>query len=391
MKKLYSIAIALFVTGAGIFTACNDDVENVGNHVYVTTFTPVQTIALDGKANELTRTLSCRLTTPLEVESFVTYGVNPELLVAYNKIYGENAEVLPAKFYEWVNPTAVIAVNHVESSEATIKFVNLDELNSDIVHVLPVVIEDAPAGVLENYRTVYYVFRGAALINVAGDLTGTCLTFVNEGQTPQLSGLEQMTFECMLYPYQFTNTLSTLMGIEGSFLFRIGDAGIPSNQLQLASSPNASDPAWKFDTNKWTFLTVTYDGTTGDVNVYFNGVKKGDTQYAGRRTINWNVKSDDRACYIGYAYDTNRDFQGLISQVRVWNKILTTEEINAKNHFYTVPADSEGLVFYAKFDEGSGSLVHDYANGYDMSTPATYPGKSNAPGKLGWQEVSLPE
>lgn len=390
MKKSFNIAIALLVGAAGVFTACNENFEDVENRVYDEGIVPVTTTFL-GQVNEATQKLSCRLAAPAEQDTYIQYGVDEKMVEVYNAANGTSAVILPAQNYEWVNSTVLVEKGKIKSSVAEIKFFNLDDLDDTQMYVLPVLVENSPISVLENYRTVYYLFRAGAIINVAANLTGTCLTFNNEGQTPQLSGLEQMTFECMLYPYQFTNTLSTLMGIEGSFLFRIGDAGIPSNQLQLASSPNASDPAWKFDTNKWTFLTVTYDGTTGDVNVYFNGVKKGDTQYAGRRTINWNVKSDDRACYIGYAYDTNRDFQGLISQVRVWNKILTTEEINAKNHFYTVPADSEGLVFYAKFDEGSGSLVHDYANGYDMSTPATYPGKSNAPGKLGWQEVSLPE
>lgn len=390
MKKSFNIAIALMVGAAGMFTACNESFEDVENRVYDEGYAPTSTMFL-GQVDEATQTLSCRLASPAPHDTYIKYGVNEKMVEIYNAANGTDAVILPAENYEWIESTVLVKEGKINSSKAEIKFFNLNDLDDTFTYVLPVLIEGSPVGVLENYRTVYYLFRAGSLINVAGNLTHTCLTFVNEGQTPELGNLEQMTFECLIYPYQFTNTLSTLMGIEGGFLFRIGDAGIPSNQLQLASSPNATDPAWKFDTNKWTFLTVTFDGTTGDVNVYFNGVKKGDTQYAGRRTVNWNVKSDDRACYIGYAYDTNRDFQGLISQVRVWNKILTLDEINARNHFYTVPVDSEGLVFYAKFDEGSGTLVHDYANGYDMSTPATYPGKSEAPEKLGWQEVSLPE
>ncbi|MDE7410878.1 MAG: DUF1735 and LamG domain-containing protein [Paramuribaculum sp.] len=390
MKKSFNIAIALMVGAAGMFTACNENFEDVENRVYDEGIIPTTTMFL-GQVDEATQTLSCRLASPATHDVYIKYGVNEDMVDVYNAANGTSAMVLPVENYEWIESTVVVEAGKINSSKAEIKFFNLDALDDTHMYVLPVLIEDSPLEVLENYRTVYYVFRAGAIINVAGNLTGTCLTFVNEGQTPELGGLQQFTFECMLYPYQFTNTLSTLMGIEGSSLFRIGDAGIPSNQLQIATgSGNTTDAAWKFDTNKWTFLTVTFDGTTGNVNVYFNGVKKGDTQKSSYRTFNWNVKSDDRACYIGYAYDTNRDFQGLMSQVRVWNKILTLEEINAKNHFYTVPADSEGLVFYAKFDEGSGSLVHDYANGYDMSTPATYPGKSNAPGKLGWQEVSLP-
>jgi len=46
---------------------------------------------------------------------------------------------------------------------------------------------------------------------------------------------------------------------------------------------------------------------------------------------------------------------------------LTKEEINAENHFYSVPVDSEGLVGYWKLNDGAGAIVKDSSpSGNDM-------------------------
>lgn len=381
--------MALMMAGTSMLTSCREDMEDVDNKVYVENFSPVKTFFLDGTNNAPSSTMSCRLASPLTYDAELVYGVQPDMVEVYNVVYDADASLLPPEFYELTEPVVTIKAGSVNSTKATIEFKQLNLLPGG-TFVLPVSILDTPVQVLAEYRTVYFVFREASLINVVGNLTGTCLVFNNEGQTPQLGGLTQMTFECLIYPDNFNNQLSTLMGIEGSFLFRIGDAGMPSNQLNIGG-PGLTSSAWQFDTKKWTFLTATYDGTTGTMTVYFNGVQKGDPVRGRSTTVNWNVASSNgRGCYIGYAYDINRDFQGNISQVRVWNRILTVDEINAKNHFYTVDTEAEGLVFYAKFDEGEGNTVHDYANGYDMVVPETYPDKTEVPGDLHWAPVSLP-
>ena len=61
--------------------------------------------------------------------------------------------------------------------------------------------------------------------------------------------------------------------------------------------------------------------------------------------------------------------------------ILAKEELQARNHFYKVAPDSEGLVAYWKMNEGSGNNLQDYANGYDL--------KANT--NVIWVPVSLPE
>ena len=65
------------------------------------------------------------------------------------------------------------------------------------------------------------------------------------------------------------------MGIEGRFLLRIGDAGVPDNQLQLATSNgNVTDPSWQFETGKWLRCAFTFSSSTGAATLWINGNKK---------------------------------------------------------------------------------------------------------------------
>lgn len=382
----------MLVASLGALTSCQDDYENVSddNKIWSPSVDRVSLTLLDGKASEVTKTLNVTMAQPVNYDVNVTYGATPEKLEDYKAIYGGDPVLLPEENYTFNETTALIEAGAVTSSSISITFTGILDLDDSKVYVLPVSIVGSPIPALPSRNTTYFVFRGAALINTVGNMTGTCLRFVNEGQTPMLGGMSQMTFECLIRPDALTKQISTLIGIEGRWLIRIGDAGVPSNQIQVAASPNVTDPAWQLEANKWTFVTLTYDGATGAVDVYFNGVKKGSTQTTGRGSVNWNVASDDRVCYIGYSYDTDRDFQGDMSEVRVWNRVLTPADLAERNHFYRVDNDAEGLVLYLKFDEGAGNTIHDYANGYDMYVPATYPGKASHPGDIMWNAVTLP-
>lgn len=380
---------------AAAFSSCQHNWESVetNNRIFITPNEAVTTMLLDGKLDQSTQTLAVNLAQPVDYDVTVTYAVEESGVDAYKAIYAPTAVLLPEEYYTIDKATSTIQAGTVASTDNfQISFSDLSSLDDTQVYVLPVAIVDSPVPVLMEARMHYYVIRGAALINNVAGLKNTCLRFVNEGQCTELQSMSQVTVECLLNPDAFDNTLSTIIGIEGGFLFRIGDAGVPSNQIQLAtSSGNATDAAWQLEIGKWTFVTLTFDSSNGNVEVYFDGVKKGNTQTVSYRSaVNWNVVSSDRACYIGYAYDTNRYFDGKISELRVWNKVLTQADLTVRNHFYRVDEDADGLVAYWKFDEGAGNYAHDYANGYDMAVPATYPGKTSVPEDLQWYPVMLP-
>lgn len=380
MKKSLYFATALLL-GLG-FTACQEDYENVSEHnkIYSTASDAVSTILLDGEADEITRSMQVRIAFPIATEVNVEFGVNEEGVKDYNELYNQNAVVLPAENWTMTQSSATIAPNAITSTEATITFTGVTELDDKDVYVLPVTVKTANVDLLPGKTTWYYVFRGAALINYVANLSENNLSLASGA--PGLNGITQLTCEALIYPFSDFGDgreagISTWLGIEGNFLLRFGDSGVDPLQLQLAASPNVTDSQWKIEKEKWQFITFTYDASNGQCQFFIDGVQKGETKSSSNsKTVNWNASD----FYIGKSWSDNRWFGGYMSECRVWNRILTKDELNVRNHFYKVSPDSEGLVAYWKMNEGGGNAVHDYANGYNL----------NAAADLKWAPVALP-
>lgn len=144
--------------------------------------------------------------------------------------------------------------------------------------------------------------------------------------------MKQFTAECLVRFDKFGKLISSIMGIEGHFLLRVGDAGIADNQLQIAASPNLTSSDLAIPTGEWLHIAMTFN--EGDVTVYYNGKQV----YAGHTNmseVNWGQTqtNEGNGFWIGHSYNYDRWLEGNISEVRIWNKVLTKEEINAKDHF----------------------------------------------------------
>ncbi len=352
--------------------SCQESFEDVDNSIFAPTLETASTINVKPSSTvTATGYVQASMATLMDRDVAVTFTADPSGVDRYNGIYGADYIMLPEGFYSIPEPMAVIPAGGNSTGKVAVEFVNLDKLDVSKTYVLPVIMS-SEFGTLSN-NTYYFVVKESALVTVTADMTENYAVFAQGDQATELGSLEKITVEALLYPLDFPNMLATIMGIEGGFLVRVGDAGIPSNQLQVATSNgNVTDPAWTFDTNKWTFLTMTYDTTNGECRVYFDGVLKGSVQTGNyRQPINWNTASGDitdgpRGFYVGYAYDANRYFNGYMSELRVWNRILNEEEIRTPNHFYYVSEQSEGLAAYWKMDEGTGNSIRDHANGYDL-------------------------
>lgn len=370
MKNKAYLSVAILTAAA--MTACQDSYENVDNSIFAPTADTQTTINVKPSTTvSVTGYVEASMATVMNRDVEVTFVADPTGVDAYNAIYGAECIMLPDNYFSIPEPTATIHAGGNTTGKVPVEFINLNTLDVSKVYVLPVKMLSEFASLSNN--TYYFVIKESALITVTADMTENYAVFAQGNQAPELENLRKITVEALLYPFDFPNMLATIMGIEGGFLVRVGDAGLPSNQLQLATpAGNITDPAWSFDTNTWTFLTLTYDTENGECCVYFNGVLKGNVQTGNYRdAINWNTASGDikdgpRGFYVGYAYDANRYFNGYMSELRVWNRVLSKEEINQPNHFYMVDENAEGLAAYWKMDEGTGNAIHDYANGYDL-------------------------
>ena len=315
----------------------------------------------------------------------ITIAAAPELLPTYKLAYYDEAAVLlPEEHYSMPQTITTIQSGSIASPKLPIEFINIGALDRNQVYVLPVTVKSAEGiEVLQSAKNYYYVFKGASLINVVCDINNN-RAYPDFNGDAKFNNLKQNTFEILFKANSFSRGISTLMGIEGQYLLRLGDSE-PSNQLQIASAKNVSSAELKFESGVWYHLAVVFEN--GYVTVYVNGVKKMSGGNTGRVAINLGAKhtndeKNERCFWVGYSYDKNRYFDGVISEARIWNRALTAEEIQATNHFYTVDPESAGLIAYWKFNEGVGQVVKDYSSsGYDLTIESDSK----------WESVSLPQ
>lgn len=377
VNKLFSLLLAVFGLLA-VCSSCDDDMESYNNKAFVST-SKVGNILLKGTNNEENVVIKTAIAKPETMDIKVVYKTDASLVGEYNLIYGEQAIIVPNENYEITDNVSTIMAGAMQGNDVMVHFKDLSMLDRDLVYVLPVTVSESSIEFLKSTRTTYFVIKGAALINTVGNITKNYLTLQSPG-TSTLSGMNQLTIEALVRIDQFGKLISTVMGIEGTFLFRVGDAGVPDNQLQLAtSSGKVTDAAWQIPTNEWVHLAATFNSVDGAVEVYMNGIKKGATQTTSyRRAVNWASGS----FYIGKSYDDARWLEGDICECRVWNRVLTADEIKAKDHYYVVTPDSEGLVAYWKFDEGSGKVIADHTGNGNTVV---------ANSDITWTTVSLPK
>ncbi len=354
-----------------------DDEHHYDNKVFVTSQQVRDDLLIKETISEATRSISYRLADPLDREVNISFDAAPQLTAAYNLAFNDNAQVLAADYYEIPVKSVTIKAGDISSDDVVVNFKNTNKLDKSRRYVLSVTITDADIEVLDSKRTVYFIFKGAALINVVANIEK--IYFPISWKT-DMSNVNAITVEALLRSDDWEagrdNALSSIFGIEGRFLLRIGDADRPRDQLQCVA-PGGNFPAPNavagLPTKEWVHIAVVYDAGTHERIYYKDGVKVYSDENA---TYALNLTS---GCYIGKSYDNTRWLPGDISEVRIWNIQRTGEEI-AKNP-YEVDPHASGLVAYWKFNEGTGSAIKDHTgNGNDIT----------ASGTPTWVNVELP-
>lgn len=250
--------------------------------------------------------------------------------------------------------------------------------------------------------TVLLMFsqKPKGVITTAVNMTGTRAWPAWNDPAP-VTNMKAFTLEALVNPtvVRYSGSLSTIMGIEGKFLVRLGDVGIPWYQVQVCWDSGKSN-YWgniegklsnsnmKVNLNEWTHIAVTFG--EGTVKVFINGEEKGSTTTNVPASVNFGITHNDeqapqgqqitRCFWVGYSYESTRDFQGMMSELRIWNRVLTADELANEARRYSVDPKSEGLVTYWKCDEGQGNVIKDHTSyRNDLASDG-----------LKWEPVSLP-
>ncbi|WP_311439807.1 DUF1735 and LamG domain-containing protein [Hoylesella buccalis] len=379
MKKIF-LKYMPFAAIAFLLAACqNNDEENFANKGFIDETSMLAETIIKGNVAPLTKTFHVALARPAQTAVSMTAHVNTALVSTYNQAYYTNAELLPDTCYRVDVDKMNIAEGAIKSTEAQFSFLNLGGLDRSKLYVLPVEIESNAVELLNTAKRYYFVFRAGALINTVADIEKNYLEISPWATPDRVSRMKEVTLEALIYPREFGKLISTVMGIEGTFLMRIGDAGVPDNQIQIAThNGNFTSAKLQLETNKWQHVAMTYSQTTQEMKVYINGRMMAETKMQCVPNLVGN--GFDRNFLIGKSYDDNRWLSGCISEARVWDVVRTPEQI--AGNIYTVDPKTQGLVAYWKFDDNSSLEVKDYTgNGNTL--------KAND--KLKWKAVSLPE
>jgi len=145
----------------------------------------------------------------------------------------------------------------------------------------------------------------------------------------------------------------------GGWHFRIGNTNTiefsygcgagGADNLELRAANNA------VSLNAWSHVTVTWDGSANasGAHIYVNGL---ETPYKTSDSCVGGFHDDDGVdLLIGNVTAQNRTFDGLLDDVRVYNRVLTEGEIKKLSQ---PPPDLEnGLVGHWKMDDGTGSTT----------------------------------
>lgn len=281
--------------------------------------------------------------------------VSEGLIDAYNKQNNTAYKLLPASYYELSSDTLTIDANKAASNAV---YLNILELPMGENYILPMELSrvDGDFELLESSSTLFMAFK-PGLITPAVNISKSYLRVSRFAQEEKLKAVNQVSYEARVKVHEWSKAnhkISTLMGIEETFLLRFGDVNIEANQLQLAGGKFPVTSKTLFGLDTWYHVAVVYNGAT--IKLYVNG-KEDNSVDAPRGPIDL-TNTWSNGFHVGYSAG-GRYLNATISECRVWTKALTVTEINS-NMCYVDP-ETPGLLAYWKFNEGTGREIKDYS------------------------------
>ena len=179
----------------------------------------------------------------------------------------------------------------------------------------------------------------------------------------------QFSISIWIYPRAFdNNVLPRIIEKKSEYIAIMGD---PTNSrykklsMELQSPTGNTVEFWSNSTLKletWQHATFVYDGIKG--TWYINGIPTGTKML----TIKGEWTGEEQSTkgskiYLGRrTSDVSRNFYGNLDELRIYNRMLTQEEITSiyKSGRINNPSlTTNGLVVWYPFNESKGTILHD--------------------------------
>lgn len=243
-------------------------------------------------------------------------------------------------------------------------------------------------------------FAGAANVNPQPGAVGGALNFDGFGDivtvpnSASLEGFTELTVSAWILPTalpqsNWSRIVSKSNGTTGDdYAIMVNGSNQFNMRVTTASSVNGNTTS-TLPLNTWTHVTGIWTGS--NIDVYLNGVEESSAAFA----LSGAIQQSGAELAIGSHADgpTNRNFTGLIDDVRIYNRALTADELltlaekppagvirynssfNAMTYYngaewvFMGPAKldvpTSGLVAHYKLDDGSGTTATDSAGSHD--------------------------
>lgn len=338
-----------------------DDFQDV---IYFTGTESDKSIQISVDENDCSLGLSITATKRVEEDVVASIGIMEDKLPSFNKSVGKNYKLLPQECYSLSDSEISILANNHVSTPIKLNISNTDQFEEGVTYCLPVSLLEVKRGelpILPGEETVYVIVN-KTIVTTAPSLTGRSFD-VHFEKDASLTGLSGVTMETRVYINSWADSwqyyISSVIGIEGYFLFRFGD-GTVADQLQFCGDGQNILAPTKFETGKWYHIAAVYDGS--NLSVYINGKLDISQPYAG--PVDLTEINGYGGFYVGESC-FGRYMDGYLSEARVWKRALSEKEI--KNNMCYVDPTSPGLVAYWRFNEGDGRKIKDWTgNGWDL-------------------------
>lgn len=379
MKKIALNIFALGLLGMA-FTAC-DDAKNdvIDNMVYISEAAtePSADIILGNTGEQSKASINVRMGKKALVDTKVKVALDKTALDNFNRRNGTEYAMVPQEYVSF--PAEVVIPAGSSMTEVELTITSFDG-EAGVEYAAPIKIVAADGVDVSNGSNAFVYTFGKPLVQ-------KCPKFfwdnAMELTWPETVELPNLTLEWWVRVVNtsgnggFSTNNQAVFNFKANYelYIRFGDLTYGGSDrrpgkhefLQIKTmgidanydSGDPKDEAKKLPWGEWIHFAHTYDGATGEVILYKNGVEVNRANgAAGSKFEITGVQM----CSSGYTYF--RDYMEF-AQVRLWKTTRTASQI-AKYMKKEVKYTDPNLVFYLPMNEGSGSTLHDVTgNGHD--------------------------
>lgn len=359
MKKINIVNFIIAFTVIAFIGCENAEYEVKDNNVYLSdaTTSEAKVVVMEGNINI---DVNIRLAKKLDHDVELYIKINPTLLEEYNKANATEYNLIPN--IEIPDKGKVIIPAGEIGALCRIPLADFDMKGKR--YAISVELSDVATKGIERSNTLskFFYLISKPLITSVPVMKGYNEKMVRTAPAT-LWGIttKEWSLECLTNMSGYSNNNQAIFNMgskDHEIYIRFGDANSPYNYLQIKTLGGQVETKRDLEPNKWYHWAFVYDGKTftvyrdGEFNVKFEPpVPKGGS-----------IRFDYVEMISSGSYF--RD-QCKMSQVRLWKKAISGDQIKNNMHFSIDPTNPN-LIGYWPMNEGKGNTFADITgNGHN--------------------------